>query len=270
MNQTLGPVLGMSRYVKTCMIDRDMNPSISPESDNGLAIETSGPGGSVALGLGDRVLGSRAIGADRPHAVELLPAVADLCRCHAVEPAAIAAVFVSIGPGSFTGLRIGVTAARMIALAIGARIVPVPTLEAIAQNALDAPDSPKRIAVLVDAKRHRAYGAAFVLQEPGLYTCVAEPVELDPAEFLATQAALEPNCAVLGPGVVPYEQVVCDSGLRALPESLFDPRAESVYALGRRLAVDETPGGFRTVVPNYIRVPTAEEKWTRRAAERGS
>lgn len=270
MNQTLAPALGMSQRVKTCMIDCDMNPSISPESDHGLAIETSGPGGSVALGLSDRVLDSRAVGADRPHAVELLPAIADLCRCHAVEPAAIAAVFVSIGPGSFTGLRIGVTTARMIALAVGARIVAVPTLEAIAQHALDAPDPPERVVVLVDAKRHRAYGAAFVLQEPGLYTCVAEPVELDPAKFLAAQAALEPNCAVLGPGVVPHEQVVSDSGLRILPKSLFQPRAESVYALGRRLAVDETPGDFRAVVPNYIRLPTAEEKWARRATEGGS
>lgn len=262
--------MGMSRCVKTCMIDRDMNPSVLPESRHCLAIETSGPGGSVALGLGDHVLDSRAIGDDRPHAVELLPAIADLCHGHAIKPTAIAAVFVSIGPGSFTGLRIGVTAARMIALAVGARVVAVPTLDAIAQNALVVSDPPDRVAVLVDAKRGCAYGAAFVRQTPRFYTCVDDPVELDPAEFLAAQAVIEPTCAVLGPGVVPYEQIVSDSGLRALPKSLSVPRAEAVYVLGRRLAVHDAPGSFRTILPNYIRVPTAEEKWAGRAAEKGS
>lgn len=257
--RTLRTVHGMSTRVKTCMIEPEMTPTARTESDYGLAIETSGTGGAVTLGSGDRVLESRAIDASRPHAVGLLPAIAEVCSDRGVEPAAIAIVFVSIGPGSFTGLRIGVTAARMIAMAVDARLVGVPTPEAIAQNVLTLTGPPARIAVLIDAKRHRVYGAAFSLGSSGFYECVAAPAERDPAEFLADQAQIDPSCAVLGPGVAPHGRAVREAGLPVMPESVFQPRGESVYALGRRLSLKGPPSGYRSVLPHYIRVPSAEE-----------
>ena len=99
------------------------------------------------------------------HAVDFLPAVDAMCRAHGVTPADIGQVFVSAGPGSFTGLRIGITAARMIALAVGARLVGVPTLEVIAQNAADQAEPPGRVVVMIDAKRNRVYAATFVRGE---------------------------------------------------------------------------------------------------------
>ena len=238
------------------------------ESEYRLAIETSERCGSVALGCGDYVLASRNLEADRAHAVELLPAINDLCCAQSVEPKRIGVIFVSIGPGSFTGLRIGVTSARMLALGGGARIVPVPTLEAIAQNALDAPRPPERVAVLVDAKRGRAYAAAFTRQDEHTYASDSESAEVDPADFLAEQARIDPTSGVLGSGAVGYAEAVGRSGLLALPESLFAPKADVVYRLGARLA---TLGRFvdhRFLVPLYIRRPEAEEKWAQRHPKR--
>ena len=115
-----------------------MSTTGETESVYGLAFETSGALGAVALGRGPDVLDVRQFSGPRRHAVEFLPTIDAICRSNAVTASQIERVYVSSGPGSFTGLRIGVTAARMISLANDARIVAVPTLEVIAQNALRA------------------------------------------------------------------------------------------------------------------------------------
>src|SRR3972149_226432 len=142
----------------------------------GLAFETSCAVGSVAVGRGAEVLGARTLSRPKAHAVEFLPTVKALCEVHGVEPPSIQRVYVSAGPGSFTGLRIGVTAARMIALGVDARVVAVPTLEVIAQNALDTNPPPLHVAVVLDAKRSRVYAAAFV-REGGAYVGTTDAIE---------------------------------------------------------------------------------------------
>ena len=140
-----------------------MNSTAIEENSAALAIETSGASGSVAIGRGRNLLGAQRFTRPRAHAAEFLPSIETLCREHGIKPAEIAWVFVSAGPGSFTGLRIGITAARTLALAVGARIVALPTLEVIAQNALDLAEPPPRVAVMLDAKRARVYTATFSL-----------------------------------------------------------------------------------------------------------
>lgn len=107
------------------------------QTTHALAIETSAALGGVCLGVGGVVIATRTFSAPRRHATELVPAIRDLCATRGVAPGDIQEVYVSAGPGSFTGLRIGISVARMIALASGARLVAAPTLEVIAQNALD-------------------------------------------------------------------------------------------------------------------------------------
>jgi len=222
-----------------------------------LAFETSGRDGSIALGLGGRILDVRHFSGPRKHAVEFLPSIAGLCRAHRVAPCDIAHVFVSQGPGSFTGLRIGTTAARMLALANRAELVGVPTLNVIAENAVDVPEPPERAAVLLDAKRGRVYAAAFVRID-GTYQPETEPIEADPRIFLAER---HPDCAVLGEGVLYHREAVAAAGRPVLPEALYPPRAETVYRLGHRLAVAGKFTPPRTLVPTYVRPPEAEEKW---------
>lgn len=225
-----------------------------------LAFETSSALGSIALGRGGEVLAVRTFSGPRMHAVDFLPTLDALCRAHSVEPGAVAQVYVSAGPGSFTGLRIGITVARMIALAGGARVVAVPTLEVIAQNALKAAELPEQVAVMLDAKRGRVYAAAFVCVDGALVpTC--DPAEVEPGSFLANRG---PACSVLGEGIAYHRGVVEASGLPVLPEPFWSPRAETVYQLGHARAAGGEFDDPRTLVPIYLRPPEAEEKWARR------
>ncbi|MGB2984947.1 MAG: tRNA (adenosine(37)-N6)-threonylcarbamoyltransferase complex dimerization subunit type 1 TsaB [Phycisphaerae bacterium] len=242
------------------------------ESTYGLAFETSSAIGSVALGCGDEIIETRELSGPRRHAVEFLPTVDAICKAHAIEPASVRRVYVSSGPGSFTGLRIGITAARMIAFANGASLVGVPTLDVIAQNALfagqdenltDPAQPPGCVVVVLDAKRGRVYAAAFV-HKVNRYVPTCEPVEADPAQFLADHASRGGPCAVMGEGVLYHRAAVEASGLPILPELLYPPRAGTVYRLGLARARQGEFSKPRTLIPTYVRLPEAEEKWQQR------
>ncbi len=228
-----------------------------------LAFETSTAIGCVALGRGDEILATRRLSRPRSHAVEFLPAIEAVCRGADVGPVQIGEVYVSSGPGSFTGLRIGITAARMIAFATGARLVAVPTLEIIAQNAAEHDPRPAEVAVLLDAKRGHVYTAAFIYQS-GRYVPTTPATEADPLAFLSAQS---PQLAVLGEGVLYHRAAVQASGRVILPETLFPPRAETVYRLGRSRALRGEFVSPREFVPTYIRPPEAEEVWARKQAQ---
>ncbi len=228
-----------------------------------LAFETSSAVGSVVIGRGAEVLESRTLTRPKAHAVEFLPTINALCEAHQVEPGSIRRVYVSAGPGSFTGLRIGITAARMISFGVNARIVAVPTLDVIAQNALGVDPTLSHVAVVLDAKRSRVYAAAFVFQD-GAYLATGEPIEADPFEFLSAQP---PDCAVLGEGVLYHRPAIEKSNRRILPESLYCPRAETVYRLGFARAESGKYSDPRNLVPTYIRPPEAEEVWERKRSK---
>lgn len=230
-----------------------------------LAFETSCALGAVALGRGASALASSTFSGPRKHATEFLPAVDSLCRAHEVAPDNIALVCVSGGPGSFTGLRIGITAARLLALALGTPVVTVPTLKVIAQNALAVPDPPTHVAVLLDAKRRRVYAAAFERHTNG-YEPLCAPAEVDPQVFLGQQTR---SCAVMGEGVAYHREAVEATGLRVLPETTSRPLAETVLRLGVERARAGEYENPRTVVPVYIRPPEAEEKWAQRQQTQG-
>lgn len=216
-----------------------------------LAFETSSAVGSVALGRGAEVLETRSFSGPRMHASDFLPTLAVLCSAHGVTPDAVEHIYVSAGPGSFTGLRIGITAARTMALARGARIVAVPTLEVIARNALEAPELPDRVAVILDAKRGRVYAAAFARSARTL-TPTCSPAETEPGPFLARQ---QRPCVVVGEGIARHRRVVEAAGLPVLPESLWPPRADTVYRLGHARAARGQFDDPRTLIPIYLRLP---------------
>ncbi len=264
----------MAQVVENCMIGVAMAEPTPSDPVFALAFETSGAWGSVALGYGDRIIATRPFSGPRRHAVEFLPTVELLCRTNSVDAAAVRRIYVSSGPGSFTGLRIGITAARTMALATGASIVAVPTLEVIAQNAaLCKPQAPvravspsrtelaahppDRVAVILDAKRKRVYAATFQ-RRGGVYVATSEPAEVEPAPFLST---LDPGCAVMGEGITYHREAVEASGLITLPDALSTPRAESVYRLGVARACKGRFVDARSLIPLYVRPPEAEEKW---------
>lgn len=237
-----------------------MVSSDSSATTYALAFETSTAVGRVALGADGRVVAVRELSQPRAHAVEFLPAVASMCGENGVSPSLIGEVYVSAGPGSFTGLRIGITAARMLAFAVGARVAAVPTLEVVAQNALDAPTPPGRVVVVLDAKRARVYTCAFERCDDK-YMALGPPIEADPSAFLAAQPS---DCAVLGEGVAYHRAAIEQSGRPVLDPNLYPPRVQTVFRLGWERARRGEFVNPKDLIPTYIRPPEAEEKWALR------
>jgi tRNA threonylcarbamoyladenosine biosynthesis protein TsaB len=246
------------------MIRRAMTPQEQFDCRWALALETSDRAGGVALARGEQIVASVALDADRRHAANLLPAIRALCEAHGARPNEIGLVSVSIGPGSFTGLRIGVTVARMLALTSGARLAAVPTVEVIAQNALEAVDPPRRVAVLLDAGRDAAF-AATCTRTGDAYRSDREPNMADPAAFLSHCDA---DCAVMGEGATRFAEVVNATGLTRLPPEWDPPRVEVVHRLGYRRAAAGDLTDRHRLVPLYIRKPAAEEVWEKQQTKR--
>jgi len=164
---------------------------------------------------------------------------------------ALDALAVSIGPGSFTGLRIGLGYAKGVAFAGGLPLVAVPTLEALAWVA-DAPPG-ERICAALDARKGEVYAAVFESTAGGPRRLTPD-LALRPIELAAR---LEPPCVLVGDAGTIYGDVL---GARASirPFTTHHPRGAIVGRLGwQRLVAGETanPGDLE---PVYVRPPEAE------------
>ena len=105
-----------------------------------LALETSGAVGSVALALEDGTVVERTFPEGTTHGTGLFPACRDLLAEEGREIGEVGLVAVSQGPGSFTGLRVGVSAAKGLAFGLGCDLVGVSTLDVLAENGREEPD----------------------------------------------------------------------------------------------------------------------------------
>ncbi len=228
-----------------------------------LAIETSGRPGGIALAetarpdeaeptLREEVSLDEAL----RHARDLLPALRDACRRLGWPPRRIDLVALSIGPGSFTGLRIGLTVAKVMAWDAGSAVVPVPSLRALAENA--PPDRP-RVACLRDAKRGGLYAAVFERREGGRLVETFGPALVAPAELARRLPA---GTLLLGWGVPKAREAL--AGFEAGPEEAWDVRPAVVARLGWRLWREGREADPMRLEPVYLRRPEAEDLWERR------
>jgi len=138
-----------------------------------LAIETSGRMGSVAIAQGEELLGESRFTGPMRHSAEVFPAIVGLLERFGKKPVDIEQVYISVGPGSFTGLRIAVTIAKTMALANNVGIIAVDTLDVIAANVINfttAENSQDKLgglrpnellATILDAKRGQFFVAVY-------------------------------------------------------------------------------------------------------------
>jgi tRNA threonylcarbamoyladenosine biosynthesis protein TsaB len=219
-----------------------------------LALDTSGGEASVALVRdapgGREVLGSEVLGAGMRHGVELFPALERLLRRASIPPRDVGLVAVGTGPGSYTGLRVGITAARAFAYAAGAQILGVPSCDAWAAAApLDA----RPLAVVLDARIRAVYLAVYEAVG-GSWTRREGPELVNPAEAAARIPA---DAVVVGDGVAPYAEAFVGRRAAEAP-SRADASHVARLALGR-LARGERDA-IDAVVPLYLRKTEAELK----------
>jgi tRNA threonylcarbamoyladenosine biosynthesis protein TsaB len=222
-----------------------------------LAIESSGRHSSVATLTGDangtRLIGQCLLTGDERTAQVLAPTIHALLSSANWSPKSVELVAVTVGPGSFTGLRIGVTTAKAFAYAVGADVVGVNTLETIA---LQAPPSSSPLWAVLDAQRQELFAAKFIVSEHLNFRTERETLIIPQDEWLTS---LEPGDRVIGPALKRLGSRL-PAGVIVLPESLWQPTAAAVG----QIAWKKYQAGHRDDVwklsPNYYRASAAEEK----------
>lgn len=217
-----------------------------------LALETSGKSASVALMSGPQCLLTGEIRPDQRAAAHLTPLIADLLRTAKVPPQEVAAVAVTVGPGSFTGLRVGVTTAKVFAFATGAKLVAIDTLSALAAQVTLPYD---RLEVVMDAQRKELVVASFSSDGSGPPTAKAAPRILGQQEWLDT---LKPGTLVCGPALAKISTY--PSGVQVAHPDGSQLFAETVGKLGWQAVREGQFADVWGLAPTYFRKSAAEEK----------
>lgn len=216
-----------------------------------LAIETSGNAGSIALLEDLETLAEVELTASgRRHARTLVPEIGQLLRQHGLTPQQINLLAVSLGPGSFTGLRVGIVCAKTFAYAVGCPLIGVDTFLAVAVSQQET----ERVWVIDDALRGDVCAGEYVLQNGRWETCLVP--QLVSAESWREQ--LDPAVPVTGPGVARFSDLLAHH--RLINAAHRTPRAEFVARLGVELFQTGRTDDPWTLEPFYMRRSAAEEK----------
>jgi tRNA threonylcarbamoyladenosine biosynthesis protein TsaB len=228
-----------------------------------LAIETSTPQTSVALGTEQTVMASATVSWARGHQEVVVPAVQRLLEWSEVSLDQVAGVAVGLGPGLFTGLRVGVATARGLAQVLGLPLVGIGSLDVLA---FGTRHSRWRIGAVIDGKRGEVF-YAFYRPVPG-GVARETPFAVGPPERLAAElAASREETLLVGNGALLYRRALDESGSPIEFASSSDafPSAVSLLELAVPRFQREETSQPEDVVPLYVRKSDAEINWTRRA-----
>jgi tRNA threonylcarbamoyladenosine biosynthesis protein TsaB len=218
-----------------------------------LLIETSGRAGFVAVALGSELRGLRRLEEPRRQARDLAPAVGDLLAGQGWQPREVQAVIVGRGPGSYTGLRVGITSAKTFAYATGCAVVAVETFAVVAEQ---VPEDVHRLDVIADAQQDKVYVQPFARGSDGWHAL--EPLTIRTfADWLAGRTA---DTWVSGPGLHRWRPSL-PADLPVVEPALHEPTAEMLLRLGQALYVAGRRDDVWAVEPLYLRPSSAEEQW---------
>ena len=225
-----------------------------------LSLETSAVAASCCVTDGENIVSQAAVNAGLTHSRTLMPMVEAVLSSADLTAADLDAIAVAVGPGSFTGIRIGVATAKGLAFPNDLLCVAVSTLEAMAYRLSGLPLS-GRVCAVMDARCKQVYTATFVI-ENGVLTRETpdEAIAIDdlfarlktadtPVYLIGDGAAM---CYELGKDVLPT--------LTRLPVQLHMQDATGVAAVAaRELAAGNTVKGEQ-LLPSYLRLPQAERE----------
>ena len=219
-----------------------------------ITIQTATPAGSVALTVGERLLGELFLDSRQPAGSWLVGAIDQLMQSAGLTPQELDGFGVTIGPGSFTGLRVGLATAKGLALATGKPLAGVSTLETLA---LQAPLSALPVCTLLDARKQEVYAGLFEWQD-GWPRPLGEERVLPPERLLA---GLPGELLFVGDGAEAYRSlIVRQLGARArfLPAAYAPPRAAHAALLAQRQFAAGQALPAAQVNPRYLRPSEAE------------
>jgi tRNA threonylcarbamoyladenosine biosynthesis protein TsaB len=228
-----------------------------------LSLDTTTRDGSVALIVDDRVIDERRGDVSRSHAERLPAELTDVATAHGIAIADVDLFAVAAGPGSFTGLRIGIATVQGLAFVERRSVVALSALDALAHLAAIDLDPGALVSSWIDAQRGDVYAALYRVADappfaPERLTTISEPVVGDPAEIASTwiQRCTTPAVCV-GNGAIRYESVVgeCLKATRVGGAPLL------AGAIGRLAIVRAERGEAvhpAAIQPLYVRRPDAE------------
>lgn len=232
--------------------------------DRAIAIDSAGDTLGLAVCAGDALLAATEAEAHRRHVESLVPQLDRLLRGVGLRPDAIDLVAVAAGPGSFTGLRVGLAAAKGVCVATGAALVPVPSLTARAQSeAVDAVEAPGLIVVAEDARKSRVYTQLFAVRPERRLVPLSEATDIEPRHLVAHWNALDLSVritpdrgwTIVGSGAHLVEEAAATRFGAANRVPMIGRDRSTVRAvalLGRAAALDgKVAGEYAT--PYYVR-----------------
>jgi tRNA threonylcarbamoyladenosine biosynthesis protein TsaB len=221
-------------------------------TENWLILETSGRVARVGLARDGVVVRTAEIDTPRRQARELTVLIDDMLKAESLRPAKLTGVMASRGPGSYTGLRVGLMTAKALAYALDCELIAVNTFSAIAKQ---APAGAKDVCVIADALQGQVYAQEYALRHDGWLP--ADQLRILPVGAWAS--TLPVGDWVSGPGVNVYDEQIPRVNPRVI-EADREPRVESVFAVGRRLFLPLTREEIFALEPLYLRGSSAEEK----------
>ncbi|MGM9540319.1 tRNA (adenosine(37)-N6)-threonylcarbamoyltransferase complex dimerization subunit type 1 TsaB [Anaerovibrio sp.] len=229
-----------------------------------LAIDTATMVSSVAVADKDRLLAELTVQTRLTHSETLLPHVEQVMQMAGTERAALTGVAVSLGPGSFTGLRIGLAAAKAIAYGLGIPIWGIPTTEALAWH---YPVPGVAVVPFIDAQKGNVYSAVYQWQGNGF-------AEISPVQVYTMEEALELCAAqpvhVLAVGDMAARKLAgrddLPSNVQVPPPHVVMPRAANVAMAGLKRQAAGQADSVMNLEPVYIRRSEAEVLWEKRQA----
>lgn len=223
-----------------------------------LALETATLAGSIAI-VDDieGLIGEVKVSVKIAHSERLMPSIEWLLKASGISIKEIDAFAVSIGPGSFTGLRIGLTTAKGFAFATGRPLVPVRTLDAFART---MPFCRHLLCPMLDARKNEVY-AAFYRWDDEICTKLMPEASIRPDELLKDIAG---PVVFTGEGARLYKDVISDilkTGAVFAPPSHMSPSASTVAETAIELIKQGTSVDPVSLTPLYIRKSEAEVNW---------
>lgn len=223
-----------------------------------LALDTATPCSCVAITAGTRhdgeVVASLSLTGKITHSRRLLSAIDWLMKESAITWPLIGGIAVGLGPGSFTGLRIGMATAKGLAAAAGKVLLGVSTLDSLAARC----GSAGLICAVLDARKKEVYAAFYRCNRQGFTERLGEPVVLAPARLAA---AIDEPVLLVGDGARVYGEVFRDllrDKVKFAPAALHEPSASSLGLLAGEMLERGELLDLAEGVPVYVRSSDAE------------
>lgn len=221
-----------------------------------LGIEAATPVAAVAVVAGDKVLAERMVNNRKTHSVNLLPMIKAVLEDAGVELGDLGGIAVSSGPGSFTGLRIGMSTAKTLAHVLDIPIAGISTLEALASR-FSASD--RLVCPILDARKNEVYAALYRGSE-----CLQGPMALDIKKLSRVIYNYREDVVMLGDGILTYRgqlEEYLGKRVRFAPVSSLLPGGSEIACLGYSRIKGGNYSGALELLPRYVRLSEAEVKW---------